>query len=148
MNLSQIEQLIYLVSRLRDPDDGCPWDIKQDFSSIAPCVLEEACEVIDAIERGTKKQLINELGDLLFQVIFISQLGKEENSFDFNDVVTTNIAKFIRRHPHVFPDGKLESRRGNQQIDEHQIKKTGKISNSRKDMQNQNAKYWQIFPPA
>ena len=104
-----IEALLYLMARLRDPQSGCPWDIKQDYASIAPSTLEEAYEVVDAIEKQDFVHLKEELGDLLFQVIFYSQLGKEEDRFEFAGVVSDLVAKLIRRHPHVFPDGSLHS---------------------------------------
>lgn len=106
-----LEDLKYLMARLRDPDSGCPWDLEQDFASIVPHTLEEAYEVADAIERGDYPHLKEELGDLLFQVIFYGQLGREQGHFDFDAVVDVLVAKLIRRHPHVFPDGTLQSRR-------------------------------------
>lgn len=105
-----INDLLYLMERLRDPQSGCPWDIAQDYASIVPSTLEEAYEVADAIEKGDFGHLKEELGDLLFQVIFYSQLGKEEGRFEFAGVVDTLVAKLVRRHPHVFPDGTLASR--------------------------------------
>lgn len=110
MSQYSIDDLLYLMARLRDPQAGCPWDIKQDYASIAPSTLEEAYEVVDAIEKQDFVHLKEELGDLLFQVIFYSQLGKEEQRFEFAGVVSDLVAKLIRRHPHVFPDGTLESR--------------------------------------
>lgn len=104
------DDLLYLMARLRDPQTGCPWDIKQDYSTIAPSTLEEAYEVVDAIEKQDFVHLKEELGDLLFQVIFYSQLGKEENRFDFAGVVSDLVEKLVRRHPHVFPDGTLASK--------------------------------------
>ena len=105
-----INDLLYLMARLRDPQSGCPWDIKQDYASIAPSTLEEAYEVVEAIEKQDFVHLKEELGDLLFQVIFYSQLGKEENRFDFSSVVSGLVEKLVRRHPHVFPDGTLSSK--------------------------------------
>ena len=104
------DDLLYLMARLRDPQTGCPWDIKQDYASIAPSTLEEAYEVVDAIEKQDFVHLKEELGDLLFQVIFYSQIGKEENRFDFGGVVSDLVEKLVRRHPHVFPDGTLASK--------------------------------------
>lgn len=98
------------MQRLRDPKTGCPWDIAQNYETIAPSTLEEAYEVVDAIEKKDFAHLKEELGDLLFQVIFYSQLGDEEQRFNFNDVVSTLVAKLVRRHPHVFPDGTLQSK--------------------------------------
>lgn len=108
------DDLLYLMARLRDPLSGCPWDIKQDYASIAPSTLEEAYEVVDAIEKQDFTHLKEELGDLLFQVIFYSQLGKEQQRFDFASVVSDLVEKLLRRHPHVFPDGTLASK-----IDNH-----------------------------
>lgn len=105
-----IEDLKYLMARLRDPQIGCPWDCKQDFRSIVPHTLEEAHEVADAIERADYPHLKDELGDLLFQVIFYGQLGREGDHFDFDGIVDHLVRKLIRRHPHVFPGGTLESR--------------------------------------
>lgn len=105
-----VDDLLYLMARLRDPETGCPWDIKQDYASIAPSTLEEAYEVVDAIEKQDFGHLKEELGDLLFQVIFYSQLGKEEGRFEFGAIVSDLVAKLVRRHPHVFPEGTLQSR--------------------------------------
>ncbi|UZE97128.1 nucleoside triphosphate pyrophosphohydrolase [Alkalimarinus alittae] len=104
-----IEDLLYLMNRLRDPEKGCPWDIKQTFDSILPHTLEEAYEVADAIEKKDYEHLKDELGDLLFQVIFYAQMGKESAYFDFSDIVSNLVTKLVRRHPHVFPDGTLVS---------------------------------------
>lgn len=104
-----INDLLYLMQRLRDPKTGCPWDITQTYETIAPSTLEEAYEVVDAIEKNDFGHLKEELGDLLFQVIFYSQIGKEENRFDFAEVVSMLVEKLIRRHPHVFPEGTLQS---------------------------------------
>lgn len=104
-----LDDLLYLMTRLRDPDAGCPWDLKQTYETIAPSTIEEAYEVVDAIERKDYLHLKEELGDLLFQTIFYSQLAKEENLFNFANVVDLLVSKLIRRHPHVFPDGRLYS---------------------------------------
>ena len=106
----QLTDLLYLMARLRDPDGGCPWDLQQDFASIVPHTLEEAYEVADAIEREDFAHLPSELGDLLFQVVYYSQLGNEQQLFDFSTVVHSITEKLVRRHPHVFPDGQLYSR--------------------------------------
>ncbi|NQZ31844.1 MAG: nucleoside triphosphate pyrophosphohydrolase [Oceanospirillaceae bacterium] len=98
------------MQRLREPEFGCPWDIKQDFSSIIPFTLEECYEVIDTIEHKDWPHLSEELGDLLFQIIFYSQLAAEEQLFDFSDVVDILVTKLIRRHPHVFPNQELTAR--------------------------------------
>ncbi|TDT38515.1 ATP diphosphatase [Halospina denitrificans] len=105
-----VQDLLELMDRLRDPETGCPWDLKQDYRSIVPHTVEETYEVADAIERGDLAHLPDELGDLLFQVVFYARLGKEEGRFDFDAVVDQVTRKLIRRHPHIFPDGTLESR--------------------------------------
>ncbi|WP_281686013.1 nucleoside triphosphate pyrophosphohydrolase [Pseudomonas citronellolis] len=103
----KLDDLLYLMARLRDPQHGCPWDLKQDYASIAPYTIEEAYEVADAIERGDFEHLREEAGDLLFQVVYYAQLAREEQRFDFDAVVHGITAKLVRRHPHVFPDGDL-----------------------------------------
>ena len=97
------------MSLLRDKDNGCEWDKEQTFKTIAPYTIEEAYEVADAIERSNKTDLKEELGDLLLQVVFLSQIAKEEQSFEFNDVVETITEKLIRRHPYVFSNKKQHS---------------------------------------
>ncbi|WP_322803119.1 nucleoside triphosphate pyrophosphohydrolase [Vibrio alfacsensis] len=97
-----IEQLEQIMVKLRDPESGCPWDLKQTFDSIVPHTIEETYEVVDAIQNRDWHNLKEELGDLLYQVIFYSQLAKEQNLFDFSDVVDTVNEKLTRRHPHVF----------------------------------------------
>lgn len=105
------DDLLTLMAVLRDAEQGCPWDLEQDWDSIVPHTLEEAYEVADAIERRAWHELPAELGDLLFQVVYYAQFGAEEGRFDVHDVVDTLTAKMLRRHPHVFPDGTLASRR-------------------------------------
>lgn len=100
-------KLKHLMACLRDPQFGCTWDKTQTYKSIAPYTLEEAYEVLDAIEREDFDHLKEELGDLLFQVIFYAQMAQEEGRFDFDDIVAGIIEKMIRRHPHVFPDGDM-----------------------------------------
>lgn len=119
-----LEDLLYLMTRLRDPETGCPWDLKQDFASIVPHTLEEAYEVADTIEREDWQHLKSELGDLLFQVVFYAQLGKEQQRFEFDAIIDTLVEKLIRRHPHVFPDGTLQSQRVGDVPDEDSIKAT------------------------
>ncbi|WP_137820607.1 nucleoside triphosphate pyrophosphohydrolase [Pseudomonas sp. 2FG] len=103
----KLEDLLHLMARLRDPQYGCPWDLKQSYASIVPHTIEEAYEVADAIERGDFEHLPGELGDLLFQVVYYSQLAKEDGRFEFAAVVDGITRKLIRRHPHVFSDGDL-----------------------------------------
>ncbi len=97
------------MAHLRDPDSGCPWDRAQGFGTIAPYTIEEAYEVADAIERGAIDELKSELGDLLFQVVFHSQLASEIDAFSFDDVVEAICDKLTRRHPHVFGDAEVAS---------------------------------------
>ncbi len=99
-----IERLLEIMRRLRDPQSGCPWDIEQDFASIAPYTIEEAYEVADAIEREAWDELKGELGDLLFQSVFHAQMAEEAGHFTFQDVVRTMSDKMVARHPHVFGD--------------------------------------------
>lgn len=102
-----LQDLLHLMARLRDPKYGCPWDVQQNYASIVPHTLEEAYEVADAIERGDFDDLKGELGDLLFQVVYYSQLAREEGRFEFDGVIDGITRKLIRRHPHVFPTGDL-----------------------------------------
>src|SRR3712207_5179331 len=97
-----IGRLIEIMAALRDPKTGCPWDVQQDFASIAPYTIEEAYEVADAIERRDLDDLKDELGDLLLQVVFHARMAEEAGQFAFPDVVEAITAKMIRRHPHVF----------------------------------------------
>jgi ATP diphosphatase len=99
-----INELLNIMARLRDPASGCPWDCEQDFASIAPYTIEEAYEVADAIQHGDMDELRDELGDLLFQVVFHARMAGEAGAFQFDDVVEAVCDKMIRRHPHVFGD--------------------------------------------
>jgi len=103
-SIDSVDKLRWIMAQLRDPEKGCPWDLKQDFTSIVPHTIEEAYEVADAIEQKDFVELEKELGDLLFQVIFYSQLGQEQALFNFDSVVAAVCEKLIRRHPHVFAD--------------------------------------------
>ncbi len=100
--MTALDELLGVMTRLRDPERGCPWDGQQDFRSIVPHTLEEAYEVADAIERGDRAAMRDELGDLLFQVVFYAQMGREEGAFDFESIARGVTDKLIRRHPHVF----------------------------------------------
>ena len=102
--MTEIEKLLEIMRSLRDPDGGCPWDLEQDFSTIAPYTVEEAYEVLDAIQRDDMPGLAGELGDLLLQVVFHAQMAEEAGHFTFVDVVAAINDKMIRRHPHVFGD--------------------------------------------
>lgn len=101
---TEIARLIGIMDKLRDPDSGCPWDIEQDFASIAPYTIEEAHEVADAIDRKAWNELPGELGDLLLQVVFHAQMAREQGMFDFADCAAAISDKLIFRHPHVFGD--------------------------------------------
>lgn len=99
---TSINQLLDIMEKLRNPDGGCPWDLEQNFETIAPHTIEEAYEVAEAIARNDMAELKDELGDLMFQVVFYAQMAKEAGDFDFNDVIEAISEKMIRRHPHVF----------------------------------------------
>jgi len=99
-----ITRLLEIMAALRTPGSGCPWDLEQDFASIAPYTIEEAYEVADAIARGDLDDLRDELGDLLLQVVFHARMAQEQGAFDFDDVVRALVDKLVRRHPHVFGD--------------------------------------------
>jgi ATP diphosphatase len=104
MDSRQIATLLDIMARLRTPNTGCPWDLEQNFATIAPYTIEEAYEVADAIARGDLDDLRDELGDLLLQVVFHARMAEEQGAFAFDDVVQAIVTKMIRRHPHVFPD--------------------------------------------
>ncbi len=132
---ASIAKLRWIMQQLRDPDTGCPWDLKQDFASIVPCTLEEAYEVADAIEQEDFVELEKELGDLLFQVIFYSQLGMEQKRFDFDSVVAAICEKLIRRHPHVFAnenaqlsDAQIKANWENEKVKEREKKNANDVS--------------------
>ena len=101
-NLKSINKIRKIIKILRDPDDGCPWDIKQNFNSLAPYTIEEAYELVDAIEQNDIKSIKSELGDLLLQIILISQIASDNNYFNFDDVAEDISEKMIRRHPQIF----------------------------------------------
>jgi len=107
-NRYQLTDLLRIMARLRDPKDGCPWDIRQDFRSIVPSTLEECYELAQAIEHGDFSHVAEELGDVLFQVVFYAQLGAERDLFSFDTIVDTLASKLVRRHPHVFAEGEIE----------------------------------------
>lgn len=100
-----VEKLLLVMSMLRDRQSGCPWDLEQSISSLVPYTLEEVYEVVDAIEKNDMVELEDELGDLLFQVVFYAQIAMENGHFDFDDIASAITRKLVRRHPHVFPDG-------------------------------------------
>lgn len=117
-----LNDLLRIMQRLRDPDGGCPWDLKQDFQSIVPSTIEECYELAEAIEQEDYPHVAEELGDVLFQVIFYAQLGSERELFDFHGIVHTLADKLVRRHPHVFVPGDLEQRVDPGAMDEVDVK--------------------------
>jgi MazG family protein len=108
-SLQGLQRLRAIMSQLRDPEDGCPWDIEQDFATIAPYTIEEAYEVADAIERADMGDLKDELGDLLLQVVYHAQMAQESGEFELDDVIDAICDKMIRRHPHVFGNHVIDS---------------------------------------
>ena len=126
----EISRLLEIMKRLRDPKDGCPWDIEQTYETIAPYTIEEAYEVSDAIAQGNWQELEGELGDLLLQVIYFTQIGSEDGHFSFESVVKNVSDKMIRRHPHVFGD-KKQYKSSDQQIrDWEKIKEQERSKNT------------------
>ena len=135
-----MQQLLDIMAQLRNPEGGCPWDLKQDFRSILPHTLEEAYEVADAIESDDRMQLRDELGDLLFQVVFYCQLAREEGSFEFADVAQTMSDKLIRRHPHVFSPPADEAELGTSALDADQVlQKWEAIKQAERDAKHQHS---------
>lgn len=118
---SEIEKLIALMKMLRDKKYGCPWDLEQTIESLAPYTLEEVYEVADAIENNDMVELEDELGDLLFQVIFYAQIASEQGQFNFEDVAAAINNKLIRRHPHVFPSGDVSQFPAEQEMTPDQV---------------------------
>ena len=135
-----MQQLLAIMAQLRNPEGGCPWDLKQDFRSILPHTLEEAYEVADAIDSDDRMQLRDELGDLLFQVVFYCQLAREEGSFEFADVAQTMSDKLIRRHPHVFSPSADEAELGTSALDADQVlQKWEAIKQAERDAKHQHS---------
>ncbi len=125
-------RLLEIMRRLRDPDTGCPWDIEQDFATIAPYTIEEAYEVADAIDREAWDELKGELGDLLFQSVFHAQMASEKGLFDFNDVADTMSDKMVARHPHVFGDESRDKSADQQTRDWETIKAAERAGKAQK----------------
>jgi MazG family protein len=130
--VNAIDRLVAIMAKLRDPEGGCPWDLEQDFASIAPYTLEEAYEVDDAIRRGDMAGLCDELGDLLLQVVFHARMAEESGHFAFADVVEGLCEKLVRRHPHVFGDAKIETSAAQTESWEA-IKRSERAGNGRPD---------------
>jgi len=130
-----IKKLLLLMAMLRDKNFGCPWDLEQTIKSLIPHTIEEVYEVVDAIDKNNMDELVDELGDLLFQIVFYAQIASENGSFDFNDVANAINNKLIRRHPHIFPDGRLESFGENVDISSEQVSTNWDLikENERKD---------------
>lgn len=105
--MADLKSLLEIMAQLRDPEGGCPWDLEQDFSSISPHTIEEAYEVDEAIASGNLERLRDELGDLLFQVVFQARIAEECGAFDFEGVIEAIVSKLIRRHPHIFADAEM-----------------------------------------
>lgn len=114
--MADIEKLLMIMQQLRDPDTGCPWDLQQDFASLLPYTLEDVYEVVDAIERADYGHLSEELGDLLFQVVFYAQIGSERGLFDMGIIIDGIAAKLLTRHPHVFDRKGAEDKTDMQQL--------------------------------
>ncbi len=127
--MSAVQQLLALMAELRDPETGCAWDLKQDFQSLKAHTIEEAYEVVDAIQRDNIEDLKDELGDLLLQVIFYCQIANEDGLFNFNTVVSGLSDKLIRRHPYIFGDIKDSTQEQREQAWE-QVKATERLAKS------------------
>lgn len=138
--MNQIDRLLNIMQRLRDPENGCPWDKEQTFASIAPYTLEETYEVLDAIAREDFDDLRGELGDLLFQVVFYAQMAQEEGRFDFNAICAAISDKLERRHPHVF--GKISA------DSSEEVLTAGNKSKQKNARKKRNIPPWTIFPAA
>ncbi len=121
--MNQMQRLLEIMAQLRDPETGCPWDRQQTFRTILPYTLEESYEVADAIERDDMADLKEELGDLLFQIVFYTQMAKEAGEFTFDDVVATVSDKLVARHPHVFGDAEIRTAEAQSQAwEQHKAK--------------------------
>ena len=128
---SETERLLTIMAQLRNPKGGCPWDLEQDFSTIAPYTIEEAYEVADAIARNNMPDLKEELGDLLLQVVFHSQMAKEAGHFTYEDVAKAVNDKMVRRHPHVFADEQIKT--ADAQIENWEVIKAAERKNKKSD---------------
>ena len=141
-----LEDLLRVMQRLRDPDGGCPWDVAQDFSTIVPSTLEEAYELVSAIEHEDFAHVAEELGDLLFQVIFYARLGEEQALFDFHHIVHTLVDKLVRRHPHVFADGRIEGIVESGEMSIAGVKKSWEAIKGRSESRGDKHLCWRTFP--
>jgi MazG family protein len=120
--MPKLDELLGIMAKLRDPEGGCPWDLAQDFASISPHTIEEAYEVDEAIASGDLEALRDELGDLLFQVVFQARIAEEKGAFDFGGVVEAILDKLIRRHPHIFADAETPESVAGQRLHWEEIK--------------------------
>ena len=132
--MQQLARLLEIMSALRNPETGCPWDLKQDYKSLVPYTLEEAYEVAEAIELGDMDEVKKELGDLLFQVVFYAQLAKEDGVFEFDDIAGAIADKMVSRHPHVFSDHQYENEEAFLKAWEEQKEVEKRQSNAEKSM--------------
>ncbi len=138
-----LQRLLDIMRALRDPEQGCPWDRKQTFDTIAPYTLEETYEVLDAIARKDFDDLRDELGDLLFQVVFYAQMGQEQGLFTFDDVCHAISDKLERRHPHVFSDTSQTSLR--RRLTERPLWRAGNHEKPRNEQKKHCIRHWTIF---
>ena len=120
-SVNPLDDIMLLMKKLREPETGCPWDIAQDWDDIIPHTLEEVYEVVDAVQSRNWPHIQEELGDLLFQIVFYAQMADEQGKFDLKDIIEGLQSKLIRRHPHVFPEGHLHSRPRDMSINSAQI---------------------------
>ena len=139
--MNEIDELLQIMQTLRDPENGCPWDQKQSISSILPYTLEEAYEIADAIERDDMKALRDELGDLLFHIVFYAQIASEEKIFNFRELTAAITLKLRNRHPHVFADGSVNTL-------QEQTLSWEKIKHDERKQRNQNASLLDAINPA
>ena len=146
MSQYSLNDLIYLMERLRHPKTGCPWDVQQTFASIVPHTIEEAYEVADTIEREDWVHLKDELGDLLFQVIFYAQLGKETERFDLHGVINQLCEKLVRRHPHVFPSGTLRGSNDTANLDQEEVNAQWESIKAQERQSKDQARVWDEIP--
>lgn len=148
----QLVDLLRLMDRLRDPVQGCPWDLQQDARSIINYSIEEVYELADAIEQGAAGSIRDELGDLLFQVVFLARLASEQGQFAFDDVVHGLCDKLLRRHPHVFPDGELDTAPGENQagtaVDTRQVRENWEAIKRRERRERQQGGLFADVPAA
>lgn len=146
--LSALERLIQVVAQLRSPDGGCPWDLAQTPQTLIPYVIEEAYEVVDALQQGNQDAIAEELGDLLLQVVLQAQIASEQNDFSLEDIATGITEKLIRRHPHVFSDLKVNSAAEvNQNWEQIKAQEKGETPEESKLLSRKLQRYARSLPP-